>query len=128
MRLPSAKNLFLLLVVLASVPAEASFGGAPCNRDFGCHFVTWGVLIGVIVGIPLSCVAFVVLHLVFCHPERPKLTQAVLGGVAGIAAYEFAAVCGALAGWSGLDPMAGLAPGWLVVAIGAVLRVRSSPA
>ncbi len=126
MRLPPLKPAALLLA-LASTPAFASFGGVPCREDFVCHFVGWGLLIGVAAGIPLSCCAFVVLHLVFCHPQRSKLVQAFLAAVLGVVVYEIAAAAGALAGTYGMNPMHALLPVWGALAAASLLHARSQP-
>jgi hypothetical protein len=123
MRLPP---LFLFLTLTAP-PAFASFGGVPCREDFVCHFVGWGLLIGVAMGIPLSCCAFVVLHLVFCHPQRSKLVQAFLAAGLGVVVYEIAAAAGALAGTYGRNPMHALLLVWVVLAAASVLHARSQP-
>lgn len=116
-----------LLLALAATSAFASFGGVPCREDFVCHFVGWGLLIGVAMGIPLSCCAFVVLHLVFCHPRRSKLVQAFLAAALGVVVYEIAAAAGALAGTYGKNPMYALLLVWGVLAAASVLHARSQP-
>ena len=67
------------------------------------------------------------LHILFCNSERSSVTQAVIGGLLGIVAYELAAVCGAFMGSMGKDPMVGLVLGWTVIAFVSVLRVRANP-
>ncbi len=115
------------LLAFASTPAFASFGGVPCREDFVCHFVGWVLLIGVAMGIPLSCFALIVLHLVFCHPQRSKLVQAFLAALLGVVVYVIAAAGGALAGTFGKNPVYALLPVWGVLAAASVLHARSQP-
>lgn len=119
------QRLVLLMVAFSSIPAYASFGASPCGADFSCHFVTWGLVIGVAAGIPASGVAFAALSVVFGNSGRSKASQAVLGAVFGVVAYEIAAVCGALSGSMGKDPMMGLAAGLGILATLFVFYVRS---
>jgi uncharacterized BrkB/YihY/UPF0761 family membrane protein len=99
--------------------AYGSFGGAPCRDDFACHFVTWGILVGV-AGIPISGLIFAVLHLGFCNRARPKLRQFFLGGFIGMVASEISAACAALMGaWGEATigyhenyPLMGFVPTW----------------
>jgi hypothetical protein len=116
-----------LILTLATTPALASFGGAPCREDFVCHFVTWGLLVGIAAGIPLSCGAFIALHLIFCNPQRSRLVQAFLAAVLGVVVYEVAAAGGALAGTYGKIPMTALLLVWGVLAVASVQYARSQP-
>ena len=120
--------------VLLPTAAHGSFGGTPCRDDFGCHFATWGVLVGV-VGVPISALIFAVLHAVFCHRTRSKVNQFFLGGFIGVVAYEISAACGALIGVSGKAApgqetdhlLIGFISTYVVLAIASVLYARSSP-
>src|SRR5262245_14008622 len=85
----------LAAAVLSPMAAHSSFNGTPCGADFGCHFLTWGGLVGV-VAVPISASIFAVLHLLLCNPARSKLKQFFLGGFIGIVAYEVSAMCAAL--------------------------------
>lgn len=116
-----------IVLLLFAVAAYASFGAAPCNEDFGCHFVTWGLLIGAAAGVPLSGAAFIALHFIFRHPKRDRIFQVVQGAILGMVAYEVAALCGALSGSMGWGPMLGLAVAWIMCAAGFVRHVRSDP-
>lgn len=127
MRNSQAKHAVLLLLTIVAPCAYGSFGGAPCREDFGCHFVVWGVIVGVVAGIPLSCLAFIVLHVYFCNPERSKIAQAIVGAIIGVVVYELAAAGGAFAGTRGKDPMLGLLVVWGILAVASVLYVRSCP-
>ena len=122
MRLACAILWFLL-----PVAAEASFGGVPCRADFGCHFVVWGMWIGMIWGMPGSAALFAVLHWFFCNEERQKGNQLVIGAVLGVFAFQIAAACAALmASWD-KNPMVGLVPALAVLAACSVAYVRSPP-
>ena len=131
---PNIKRACLAAAVLFPMAAYGSFGGTPCRDDFACHFLTWGVLAGVVV-VPISGLIFAVLHLGFCHRARSKLSQFFLGGVIGMVAYEISTACGALIGASGKAPpghetdylLIGLVSAYVVFAIVSVLYVRSSP-
>lgn len=116
------------LGVLALLPmaAQASFGGAPCGSDFGCHFTTWGLLLGT-VGVPATCAAFGVLHAFFCHPGRSRMKQLIIGAIVGFISYEIAAIVGALVGTMGRDAPFGMLPTLGVLAVLSVLYARSAP-
>ena len=118
----------LLLLLLPTAPcAFGSFGGAPCGANFGCHFSVWGVLIGMGVGIPLCCMVFIALHLIFCNPARSRPLQAVVGACSGALSYELAAVGAALGASRGMDPMLGLLAVLGLAALGTVSYARSPP-
>lgn len=132
---PSAnfKRACLAALVLAPMGAYGSFGGTPCRADFGCHFLTWGGLIGV-AGVPISAAIFAVLHLIFCNSARSKLRQFFLGGFIGMGAYEISAACAALVevwSWGKATPgqylVIALISTFLMLAIVSVLYARSSP-
>ena len=120
--------------ILFPMAAYGSFGGAPCKDDFGCHFFTWGVLVGVL-AIPISGLIFAVPHLALCNRARSKLRQLFLGGFIGMVAYEISAACGALIGARGkVAPgqhtdylLIGFVSAYVVLAIVSVLYARSSP-
>lgn len=126
MHIPPLKPAALILALTAT-PACASFGGVPCREDFVCHFAGWGLLVGIAAGIPLSCCAFIALHLFFCHPRRSRLVQAFLAAVLGVVVYEIAAAAGALAGTYGKNPLTALLLVWAVLAAASVLYARSQP-
>jgi hypothetical protein len=123
----------LAAAVLLPTAAYGSFGGSGCS-DFGCHFVTWGVLLG-LVGVPISALIFAVLRAGFCHPARSKLKEFFLGGIVGAVAYEISMACGALVGASGKAPpgrdtdylLIGFVVAYAMLAIVSVLHARSSP-
>jgi len=115
------------LLALLPGAALASFGGAPCGKDFGCHFTSWGVVLGT-VGVPATCAVFGLLHAIFCHPERSKIRQMIVGAVMGLIAYEIAAAVGAMVGATGRDVPVGMLPALGVLAVLSVLYTRSAPA
>lgn len=106
--------------------AQASFGGAPCGEGFGCHFSTWGLVLGT-VGVPATCAAFAALHGIFCHPGRSRMKQLMVGAVVGFVAYEVAAGIGAVVGTMGRDVPVGMLPALGVMAVLSVLYARSVP-
>lgn len=128
------KRACLAAALMLPMAAYGSFGGTPCGDDFGCHFVTWGVLVGV-VGVPISVLIFAVLHAVLCHRARSKVNQLFLGGFIGVVAYEISAACGALMGSWGKStgghhenyPVIGIVSAYVVLAIVSALYARSSP-
>ena len=128
------KRACLIAGALFPLAAYGSFGGAPCNDDFVCHFLTWGVLVGV-VGIPISSSIFAVLHFVFCNSARKKLEQFFLGGFFGLVAYEISAACAGLMGAWGQStighhenyPVMGFVSAYVPLAIVSALYARSSP-
>ena len=123
----SSMLAFLAAAVLFPVAAYGSFGGTPCRDDFGCHFLFWGVILGAVGGVPVSVVAFILLHLFFCHPARPKGRQVLVGGVAGVVAFGIGGVFAALmASWD-KNPWIGLIASIAVLAIASALYARSSP-
>jgi hypothetical protein len=115
-----------LLVALLSTAAHASFGGKPCGPDFACHFEAWGLLLGAVAA-PNSAFLFVLLHTGFRHPARSRMQQIFLGAFAGIAAWAVAAACAALLGSRGLNPLTGLVPVYVLLAIASALCARSAP-
>ena len=80
MLVPDIKLICISAAALCPVAAYGSFGGTPCRDDFACHFLMWGGLLGVVGGIPISGVVFILLHLRFCHRARSKVRQLLLGG------------------------------------------------
>jgi len=116
------------LGLLALLPraAQASFGGAPCGADYGCHFSTWGLVLGTVF-VPATCAAFGVLHAIFCHPARSRMKQLMVGAVVGLIAYEVAAGIGAAVGTMGPDVPVGMLPALGVMAVLSVLYARSAP-
>ena len=123
----SLRTVPLLAVILHPLAADASFSGTPCRADFGCHFLFWGVLLAVAGGLPAACVAFALLHLGFRHEARSKANQAILGGVAGIVAFEVSAACAALVASRGANPWIGLFACLAALAILSALYARSGP-
>ena len=117
----------LLAVALLPWAAQASFGGTPCRADVGCHFLFWGVMLGAIGGLPTACVAFALLHLGFRNDVRSRANQAILGGLAGLVAFELSAFVAALmASWD-KNPWLGLFASLAVLASLSALNARSSP-
>lgn len=115
------------VAVLCPLAAFGSFGGTPCRADFGCHFLFWGVLLGVTWGIPISGLTFIALHLGFCNSARSKGNQLMLGGLFGILAFEISAACAALmASWD-KNPWIGLGSSFAVLAMASALYARSTP-
>lgn len=118
---------------LFPMAASSSFGGTPCRGDFACHFQVWGILLGVVGGIQVSGVIFVLLHLRFRHHARSTVGQWLLAAFFGIVAFEIAAACAALMGaWGNTTvgyhdsyPMIGFLPAYLALAIVYVLHLRS---
>ena len=131
---PNIKRACLTAAVLCPVAAYGSFGGGPCGDDFTCHFLAWGVLVG-LVGIPISSSIFAVLHLVLCNSARSKVSQLFLGGFIGLVAYEISAACGALmAAWGQSSighnenyPVIGLVSAYAALTIAFVVYARSNP-
>jgi hypothetical protein len=115
-----------LAAALAPTAALGSFGGKPCGPDFGCHFEAWGLWLGAI-GIPNSAFLFVLLHLGFRHTARSKAKQLILGGFAGVVAYEVAAAGAALMGSWDKEPLLGFVPAYLALAWASVFYARSQP-
>ena len=120
------RALATLLAAALSATAQASFGGRPCGPDFACHFEAWGLLLGAVAA-PNSAFLFVLLHTGFRHPARSRIRQLFLGAFTGVAAYAIAAACAALLGSRGLNPLAGLVPVYVLLAIAAALYARSAP-
>lgn len=128
------KRACLAAAALLPMAAYGSFGGTPCRDDFGCHFVTWGVLVGV-VGVPISALIFAVLNACLCHRARSKINHLILGGFFGVVAYEISAACGAFMGAWGQSsighnenyPVIGFASAYVVLATISVVYARSSP-
>jgi hypothetical protein len=125
-------TLCLAAAVLFPMAAYASFGGTPC-QTYGCHLLLW-TLIGFAWPIWTSSFIFFLLHAYFCNPARSKNRQMVLGGFAGVAAYELAAACAAYLAFragpvgTGRDyVMIGFAAVYVTLAIASVLYARSSP-
>jgi len=83
-----------LAALLVPLAADASFNAAPCHT-FGCHFEMIGIFLGLLGGVPISGVIFVILHLANCNPERSKTKQLFLGGFLGIVTFELSAAAAA---------------------------------
>ena len=125
--------LCLSAAVLFPVAVFASFGGGTACQTFGCYFGLF-TLVGFAWPIPLSSFIFLLLHAYFCHPERSKNRQMILGAIAGVAAYEIAAACFAYLALrmgpatTGRDyVVVCVAAVWVTLAVASVLYVRSSP-
>jgi uncharacterized BrkB/YihY/UPF0761 family membrane protein len=131
---PSMMLACVCAAVLFPMSAHASFNGGPC-RDFACHFLMMGILVGVIGGIPISVLIFLALHLGLCNRGRSKRNQALLGGLIGIVAFEASALAAALvAAWAKPTvgyhenyALLGFAPVYLLFAGISGLFARSSP-
>jgi uncharacterized BrkB/YihY/UPF0761 family membrane protein len=133
MSMANFKPACMAAALLFPMAAWASFGGGTPCKDFGCHFLFWGVLLGVVGGIPFSALGFLLLHLFACNPERSKGMQALLGGLVGIVAFEVAAACTALMATMAKPGQYERLP-WLIfaavyvaVGIASFLHARSSP-
>jgi hypothetical protein len=130
---PSIERVCIAAAVLFPVAAYASFGGGKPCENFGCNFLFWGVMLGVVGGIPFSALAFLLLHLFTCNPERSKGNQALLGGLIGIVAFEVAAACTSLMatmvapGQHERTPWLIFGAIYLVAGIGSFLYARSDP-
>ncbi len=133
--LPNLLRACLCAAALFPVAAYASFNAAPCKSDeIACNFQMTGILLG-IVGIPISGVIFILLHLGFCNPERSKAKQMFLGGLIGIIAFELSAFAAALMGAWGKSsfghnqywPLMGFVFVYVTCAIIASQYARSSP-
>ena len=122
-------RLVCIAAALLPLAAYGSFGGGTPCKDFACYFLFWGVILGVAGGIPVSCLVFVGLHVFFCHPERSKAKQALLGVFLGIVAFGVAGACAALTASlaPATNPFISLGAALAVLAILSVLYVRSSP-
>ena len=115
--------------------AYGSFGGTPCRDDFACHFEVWGILLGVVGGMQISGLIFVLLHVGFRHRARSKVGHWLLSAFFGVVAFEISAACAALMGAWGKTtggyhdtyPPIGLVSSYVVLAILYVLYARSSP-
>ena len=118
--------LACLAAALFPMAAHGSFGGTPC-RDFACHFLFWGGLLGAAGGIPVSALMFSALHFGFCNRARSKVRQLLLGGLIGMVAFEISAACAALMASRGKNPVMGFALAYVVLAIVSVMHARSSP-
>ena len=132
---PSIRLACICAAALLPIAAYGSFGGTPCRDDFACHFQVWGLLLGVVGGIPISGVIFVLLHVGFRHRARSKVGHWLLSAFLGFVAFEVAAVCAALmgawgessAGYHSAYPVVGLLSSYVVLAILYVLYARSAP-
>lgn len=120
---------FLLLALLFTDAAQASFNAAPCHT-FECHFQTAGIFLGLIGGLPASGVIFTGLHMGFAHPQRSKVKQMFLGGLVGLLAFEIAAAAGAAYAVA-QEPGGAAIPGFLgmyaLLAVLSFLYVRTAP-
>ena len=83
-------------VLLSPLAAQGSFNSAGACATFGCNFAMLGLLVGGVVGIPVSASIFLGTNLWFCHPRRSQGRQAALGALFGAVAYEVVAAIGAL--------------------------------
>jgi hypothetical protein len=124
---------FFLLAILFPMVAHASFNAAPCGT-FDCHFQGVGIFLGLIGGLPVSGVVFLLLHMGLAHPERSRITQMFLGGFAGLVAYEVAAAAGAYyavwrhpPGYRQAYPWEAFAAAYVLLVILSVLYTRSAP-
>jgi uncharacterized BrkB/YihY/UPF0761 family membrane protein len=120
------------LAIVIPTAAYASFNAAPCG-SFDCHFQGVGILLG-LVGLPVSGLFFILLHMGFAHRERSRIRQLFLGGFVGLVAFEIAAVAGAYyavwrhpPGHRGAFPWEAFLVAYALLAILAVLYVRSAP-
>ena len=130
------KALRLVCFAAAAIPLAAygSYGGGPsCGADFGCHFLFWGLILGVAGGVPFSVLGFILLHLVFCNRARSKGKQVLLGAIVGTIAFGIAAALAALMaartipGQHERYPLIAFVAVFLVFAIASVLHARSNP-
>jgi hypothetical protein len=123
----------LLLAILIPAVTHASFHAAPCGT-FDCHFQGVGILLGVLGGLPVSALIFILLHMGFAHRERSRSKQIFLGGFIGLAAFEIAAAAGAYyavwrhpPGYRGVFPWEAFLVAYALLAVLSVLYVRSAP-
>jgi uncharacterized BrkB/YihY/UPF0761 family membrane protein len=123
----------LLLTLLIPTVSHASFNAAPCGT-FDCHFQGVGLLLGLIGGLPVSGLIFMLLHLRFAHPERSRIKQVFLGGLVGLVAFEIAAAAGAYyavwrhpPGHRGVFPWEAFLIAYALLALLSVLYARSAP-
>jgi hypothetical protein len=126
------KPACLAAATLLPMAAQGSFGGAPCRDDFGCHFITWGVLLGV-VNVPVSATIFAVLRAGLCHRARSRVRELLVGALVGVVAYEVSVAAGALLGASGKAPpgretdylLMGFVAVYVTLAIVSILHART---
>jgi uncharacterized BrkB/YihY/UPF0761 family membrane protein len=123
----------LPLAIVIPTVAHASFNAAPCGT-FDCHFQGVGILLGVIGGLPVSGLIFIVLHMGLAHPERSRIKQMFFGGLVGLVAFEIAAAAGAYyavwahpPGYRRVFPWEAFLMAYALLAILSVLYVRSAP-
>jgi uncharacterized BrkB/YihY/UPF0761 family membrane protein len=121
------------LAILIPTAAHASFNAAPCGT-FDCHFQGVGILLGVIGGLPVSGLIFILLHMCFAHPGRSRMKQMLLGGFVGLVAFEIAAAAGAYyavwrhpPGYRVVFPWEAFLVAYALLAILSVLYARSAP-
>ena len=90
----------------------------------------FGLILGVSGALPASAFVFIVLHLMFRHPDRSKGKQVLLGGLLGILAFAIAAAAASFIALRGPDSpvRVGAAAVYLVLAALSVLYVRTKPA
>ena len=124
---------YLPLALLSPAVSHASFGAAPCGT-FDCHFQVWGILLGLLGGLPVSGLIFIGLHMGFAHPERSRIKQMFLGGFVGLVAFEIAAAAGAYyavwrhpPGYRGGSVVEAFLVAYALLAILSVWYVRSAP-
>ena len=133
MKQMATRPRFLLLAILIPVVAHASFNAAPCGT-FDCHFQEMGILLGVIGGLPVSGLIFILLHVGLAHPVRSRIKQIFLGGFVGLVGYEVAAAAGAYyavwrhpPGYRQVYPWEAFLVAYALLAILSVLYTRSAP-
>jgi hypothetical protein len=125
--MPNIKHACMSVAVLFPMAAHGSFGGGGGCKDFVCHYLIWGAMLGVMGGIPASVVTFIVLCVAYAHPDRSKGKQVILGGSLGMVVWLIASACAALLALWGKNPWIGFVGIFVVAAISCVLYSRSSP-
>lgn len=89
-------------------------------------------MVGVLGGLPISGLIFILLHLGFCNPGRSKGKQLFVGGLFGMIAFGISAAVASYVATlevstQSRNAFASFLAMYLVLAILAVIYVRSSP-